>query len=141
MFDGQPLRLLSIGTGYSKRLTFEPFKNCLNSNQNYFWTDSMPSGFGFELRAVPCDTTFKIYVRDQCLGYSSVFRVDYPQYEEKQLMVSSVIILCLNSSFRKPTRSTLPGLSKLRKKNYFAPNLPRNFKIELWVLSLLSLHE
>lgn len=48
----------------------------------------MPSGYGFELRAVHCDTTFKIYVKDQCLGYSSVFRVDYPQYEEKQSLVS-----------------------------------------------------
>lgn len=78
---------MTIGLGYSKRLTFAPDKNCLNSNQNYFWTDSMPSGFGFELRAIHCDNKFKIYVKDRCLGYASVFRVDDPQYEEKELLV------------------------------------------------------
>ncbi|XP_065200264.1 uncharacterized protein LOC135831590 isoform X2 [Planococcus citri] len=87
LFDDRALRLLSIGNGYSKRLTFAPDEKSLNSNQNYFWTDSWPSGFGFELRAVHCNAKFKIYADDRCVGFASVFRADSPQCEEKQVLV------------------------------------------------------
>lgn len=88
LFNGRALRLMNIGAGYSKRLTFAPDKGCLNSNSNYFWTDSHPSGFGFELRAVPCGSEFNIYAEDRCVGHASVFRVDNPQYEKTQTVVS-----------------------------------------------------
>jgi hypothetical protein len=52
MFNGRALQLLSIGRGYSRRLTFEADTNSLNNNSNYFWSDSSPDGFAFELEVV-----------------------------------------------------------------------------------------
>jgi hypothetical protein len=52
VFNGRALQLLSIGRGYSKRLTFEADTNTLNNNSNYFWSDSSPDGFAFELEVV-----------------------------------------------------------------------------------------
>jgi hypothetical protein len=52
VFNGRALQLLSIGRGYSKRLTFEADTNSLNNNSNYFWSDSNPNGFAFELEVV-----------------------------------------------------------------------------------------
>jgi hypothetical protein len=52
LFNGCALRLLSIGRGYSHRLTFEANTNTLNNNSNYFWSDSSPDGFAFELEVV-----------------------------------------------------------------------------------------
>ena len=50
LFEGKPLQLLTIGRGYARRLTFKPAPGCLNDDQNYFWTDSWPNGFGLELQ-------------------------------------------------------------------------------------------
>lgn len=46
IFNGQALRLVSIGMGYAKRLTFEPEANQLNTSENHFWSDSIPCGYG-----------------------------------------------------------------------------------------------
>lgn len=96
LFNGRAIQLMNIGAGYSKRLTFAPDKNCLNSNSNYFWTDSHPSGFGFELRAVHSGAEFKILAEDRCVGQASVFRVDNPQYEKKQIVVSTKLTIIWN---------------------------------------------
>lgn len=89
LLDGETLLLQNIGMGYSKRFTFYPPKNQKNNNTNYFWTDSWPGGFGFELRAIRKDTNFDIYAKNQLIGHASVFRVDEPQREEKQLLIKS----------------------------------------------------
>jgi hypothetical protein len=52
MFNGCALQLLNIGRGYSRRLTFQADPNTLNDNSNYFWSDSRPEGFAFELEVV-----------------------------------------------------------------------------------------
>lgn len=52
VFNGRAVHLLSIGRGYSRRLTFEADTNTLNDNSNYFWSDSSPHGFAFELEVV-----------------------------------------------------------------------------------------
>lgn len=61
LFGGKALTLQSIGRGFARRLTFEPFNSKLNDNDNYFWTDSRPEGFVFEIEAVSVGDKFTIY--------------------------------------------------------------------------------
>ncbi|KAJ8922163.1 hypothetical protein NQ315_004098 [Exocentrus adspersus] len=81
LFDGRALRLLSIGMGYAKRLTFQP--DSLVSPNNYLWSDNHPDGLGLEPRAVHKGMKFIIKAGDQVLGEAQVFRADHPQFEEK----------------------------------------------------------
>lgn len=48
--QGRALRLVSVGMGYGKRITFASDKH--NINDNYFWSDTHPEGYGFALRLV-----------------------------------------------------------------------------------------
>lgn len=61
LFGGKALTLQSIGRGYARRMTFEPVDSTLNNNDNYFWTDSRPEGFVFEIEAVSAGDKFTIY--------------------------------------------------------------------------------
>ncbi|KOB75435.1 Uncharacterized protein OBRU01_04639 [Operophtera brumata] len=61
LFGGKALTLQSIGRGFARRLTFEPLGSTLNDNTNYFWTDSRPEGFVFEIEAVSIGDKFTIY--------------------------------------------------------------------------------
>lgn len=61
LFGGRALTLISIGRGYSRRFTFEANNNCLNENENYFWSDSRPEGFAFELEIVSDGDKFTIF--------------------------------------------------------------------------------
>ncbi|VVC32409.1 Hypothetical protein CINCED_3A007196 [Cinara cedri] len=61
LFDNRALELLSIGRGYSRRLTFEASPGLLNDNENYFWTDSMPSGYAFQVHVVSIGDNFTVY--------------------------------------------------------------------------------
>lgn len=61
LFGGKALTLQSIGRGFARRLTFEPIDSKLNDNSNYFWTDSRPEGFLFEIEAVSVGDKFTIY--------------------------------------------------------------------------------
>ncbi|XP_038209951.1 uncharacterized protein LOC119830857 isoform X2 [Zerene cesonia] len=61
LFDGKALTLQSIGRGFARRLTFEPQGSTLNENTNFFWTDSRPEGFVFEIEAVSVGDKFTIY--------------------------------------------------------------------------------
>ncbi|KAI5710592.1 hypothetical protein M8J76_015003 [Diaphorina citri] len=90
LFNGDALRLVSIGMGYAKRLTFAPSPNCLNNNSNYFWSDSYPDGLGFEPRALHVGMKFNIYAGDQRLGYANVYRADVSQMEEKQELIENL---------------------------------------------------
>lgn len=81
LFDGRTLKLVSIGMGYAKRLTFEP-DSLLHPN-NYLWSDNHPDGLGLEPRAVHKGMRFRIVAGDQELGCATVFRADMPQVEEK----------------------------------------------------------
>ncbi|XP_069947814.1 uncharacterized protein [Cherax quadricarinatus] len=46
LFKGRNLRLLSVGMGYGKRITFASDSHNIN---NYFWSDTHPEGYGFTL--------------------------------------------------------------------------------------------
>ncbi|XP_045773438.1 uncharacterized protein LOC123872884 isoform X1 [Maniola jurtina] len=61
LFGGKALTLESIGRGFARRLTFEPVDSTLNENTNYFWSDSRPEGFVFEIEAVSVGDKFTIY--------------------------------------------------------------------------------
>ncbi|GBP30971.1 hypothetical protein EVAR_81869_1 [Eumeta japonica] len=61
LFGGKALTLQSIGRGFARRLTFEPLDSTLNENDNYFWTDSRPEGFAFEIEAVSVGDKFTVY--------------------------------------------------------------------------------
>ncbi|XP_047511849.1 uncharacterized protein LOC125054161 isoform X1 [Pieris napi] len=61
LFDGKALTLQSIGRGFARRITLEPLDSTLNDNTNYFWTDSRPEGFVFEIEAVSAGDKFTIY--------------------------------------------------------------------------------
>ncbi|XP_072949289.1 uncharacterized protein [Epargyreus clarus] len=61
LFGGKALTLQSIGRGFARRVTFEPHDSTLNENNNYFWTDSRPEGFVFEIEAVSDGDKFTIY--------------------------------------------------------------------------------
>jgi len=60
MFNGRALQLLNIGRGYSRRLTFQADSYTLNNNNNYFWSDSRPEGFAFELEVVSTGDKFTL---------------------------------------------------------------------------------
>ncbi|KRT82893.1 hypothetical protein AMK59_4118 [Oryctes borbonicus] len=80
LFHGQSLKLLSIGMGYAKRLTFES-ESKVNAN-NYLWSDSHPDGLGLEPRAVHKGMRFQFLAENQVLGEANVFRADMPQIEK-----------------------------------------------------------
>lgn len=61
LFGGKALTLQSIGRGFARRITFVPHDSSLNDNNNYFWTDSRPEGFLFELEAVSNGDKFTVY--------------------------------------------------------------------------------
>ncbi|KAJ3663857.1 hypothetical protein Zmor_008078 [Zophobas morio] len=81
LFGGRALKLISIGMGYAKRLTFQP--DSLVHPDNYLWSDNHPDGLGLEIKAVHQNMKFVIKSGDQTLGEASVFRADKPQIEEK----------------------------------------------------------
>lgn len=81
MFGGAALTLQSIGRGYGKRLTFSSDR--LNDNENYFWSDTNPEGYGFSIQAVSPEENFRIISSSgEELGRAQVFRADAPQVEE-----------------------------------------------------------
>ncbi|ENN76149.1 hypothetical protein HUJ04_000027 [Dendroctonus ponderosae] len=81
LFGGRALRLLSIGMGYAKRLTFEP--DTYNNPQNFMWSDNHPDGLGLEPRAVAKGMKFMVKAGGHVIGEATVFRDDNPQFEEK----------------------------------------------------------
>lgn len=86
LFGGRALKLISIGMGYAKRLTFQP--DSLVKPENYFWSDNHPDGVGLEPRAVHNGMKFVVIADDQRMGEATVFRADRPQREERQEFVS-----------------------------------------------------
>ncbi|XP_044728559.1 uncharacterized protein LOC123292094 isoform X2 [Chrysoperla carnea] len=87
LFQGRALKLLSIGRGFARRFTFEADPNCLNNNENYFWSDSRPEGFSFEIEAVsPGDKFTALDANHEAQGTLDVIQNEAPQIE-----ISSVV--------------------------------------------------
>lgn len=87
LFGGAALVLQAIGRGYGKRLTFA--SSNLNSNENYFWSDSHPEGYGFSIQAVVPGDSFRIMSSGEEIGRAQVFRADLPQVEESSTVSSA----------------------------------------------------
>lgn len=87
LFGGRALKLMSIGMGYAKRLTFEP--DSLIEADNFLWSDNHPDGIGLEPRAVHKNMKFIMKAGDTIIGTATVFRVDKPQIEEKMEKVKT----------------------------------------------------
>lgn len=80
LFKGQPLHLQSIGMGYGKRITFASEKR--NGNQNYFWSDNYPSGYGFSIHVINEGEKFTIYDANHlAIGSVEIIEVEEPQFE------------------------------------------------------------
>ncbi|KAI4469874.1 hypothetical protein MML48_1g04818 [Holotrichia oblita] len=83
LFGGRALVLKSIGRGYSRRFTFEADKDCLNNNENYFWSDNSPEGYAFELEAISEGDKFTIFdvVNREAQGTVEIMKVEGNQIE------------------------------------------------------------
>ena len=72
LFQGRGLQLKSIGIGYGKRITFAP--DTLNSNNNYFYSDTNEAGYAFELVAITSGQSFSVCSNelDRPIGQATV---------------------------------------------------------------------
>ncbi|XP_075237149.1 uncharacterized protein LOC142333652 isoform X2 [Lycorma delicatula] len=86
LFKKKALELQSIGRGYSRRLTFKADDGTLNENDNYFWSDSFPSGFAFELEVIGPGEKFTILDANHVpVGTLEVLNCQAPQEEVGQI--------------------------------------------------------
>jgi len=58
LFDDRALQLMNIGRGYGKRITFKG--EMLNSNPNYFYSDTHDAGYGFQLASMEDGDMFTV---------------------------------------------------------------------------------
>lgn len=85
LFKKKALELQSIGRGYSRRLMFKADDGTLNENDNYFWSDSFPSGFTFELEVIGPGEKFTIFDANLVpVGTLEVLNCQAPQEEVGQ---------------------------------------------------------
>ncbi|XP_018008321.1 uncharacterized protein LOC108666024 [Hyalella azteca] len=71
LFNGKALKLVSIGRGYGKRITFE--SDSAICNEHYFYSDTHSAGYGFRLVAVEQGAKFTL--KDGCgnaMGFATV---------------------------------------------------------------------
>ncbi|ODN05800.1 hypothetical protein Ocin01_00893 [Orchesella cincta] len=87
LFNGRALQLLRIGQGYGKRIVFKADEGDKNGNDNYFWSDSRPEGYGFELSVVAPGDKFTVYdAHHNPIGNCEVICNKEPQKEQSHLL-------------------------------------------------------
>ncbi|GFR84282.1 glutamate synthase [NADH], amyloplastic [Elysia marginata] len=85
-WGGKARPLLSIGMGYGRRLTFQDDQH--NNNECYFWSDSEPAGYAFNIHAVDIGQKFLIQGEDDAvLGEGCVEAIHEPQEETSMTAV------------------------------------------------------
>ncbi|KAJ9579007.1 hypothetical protein L9F63_024882, partial [Diploptera punctata] len=88
LFNERALMLQSVGRGYSRRLTFQADTNTLNNNTNYFWSDSRPEGFAFELELVSPGDKFTFHDANHVpAGTLEILKNNAPQEEISQAVL------------------------------------------------------
>ena len=98
LFDGRAKRLESIGLGYGRRLTFQG--ETLNNNENYFWSDSSPEGFAFNIEAVKEDDCFIVTDADsQVVGNAVVEKAYFPQIERDTIVEDNAVVKHVHVKF------------------------------------------
>ena len=66
--------LLSIGKGYGKRITLA--SDSKNFNDNYFYSDTNPSGYGFSLQLLKMGDEFTVYDNSKnAIGEATVVKI------------------------------------------------------------------
>jgi len=76
LFEGNALKLQSIGYGYSRRITFAAGPGQLNKNDNYFYSDSRRYGFAFQPQLVSVGEKYTIYdVSHHPLGHLEIIQI------------------------------------------------------------------
>ncbi|ESO83469.1 hypothetical protein LOTGIDRAFT_236612 [Lottia gigantea] len=109
MFGGEARCLQSIGMGYGKRLTFTG--DTLNDKDCYFWSDSHPEGFAFNIAAVKQNEKFIILNSlMEPIGEAVVNYVNEDQHEESSEVVNGVVT--------KKVRVTLQCSVNFSQKRY-----------------------
>lgn len=97
LFGGRALTLRAIGRGYARRFTFEADPNCLNCNENYFWSDSRPEGFVFELEVVSIGDKFTVFDANYLAqGTMEVVSIEVSYYLSR---CNPIIIMMTNNMF------------------------------------------
>ncbi|XP_073985718.1 uncharacterized protein isoform X2 [Rhodnius prolixus] len=82
LFKRRALELESVGRGYSRRITFKADRGELNDNPHYFWADSRPEGFAFELELVSVGDKFTVFDASRLpVGTLEIARNQVPQEE------------------------------------------------------------
>lgn len=77
LFHEKALTLKSIGRGYARRFTFEAENNCLNNNENFFWSDNRPEGYAFELELISEGDKFTFFdVNGESQGTVEILNVE-----------------------------------------------------------------
>ena len=77
LFGGRALVLKNIGRGYARRFTFEADENCLNNNENYFWSDNRPEGYAFELEMISEGDKFTVFdVHHEAQASMEIMKID-----------------------------------------------------------------
>lgn len=86
LLSGQPLHLQSIGMGYGKRITFASEKR--NGNDNYFWSDNFPTGYGFSIHVISVGEKFTIYDANHlAIGSCEIIEVDVNQFDNSSYLL------------------------------------------------------
>lgn len=87
IFDGKALRLLRVGPGYGKRLSFED--EDILANENFFWSDSNPDGgFAFSIEVLSEGEKFTVFDCDR-QSTGDDLEVLITQVDPKQKILSS----------------------------------------------------
>lgn len=74
VWQGKALELASIGRGYGKRITFESDSCC--HNDNYFYSDTNTSGYGFRLHAIEEGQKFTLRdSADHAVGFCTISQI------------------------------------------------------------------
>ncbi|XP_045198168.2 uncharacterized protein LOC123552517 [Mercenaria mercenaria] len=91
LFDGEARRLETIGLGYGRRMTFQG--DSLNFNDCFFWSDSIPEGFAFNIDALREGDAFTIAdAESQLIGTVEVQKVEFPQIEKDTFIEGNAVV-------------------------------------------------
>lgn len=103
LFNGEAKRLQSIGLGYGRRLTFSGDR--LNFNDCFFWSDSSPSGFAFNVQALREGDVFTITNSQSIpIGEITVESVDHPQVELETRIENDSVVKSVHARFTNTVR-------------------------------------
>lgn len=81
LFNEKALTLKSIGRGYARRFTFEAENNCLNNNDNYFWSDNRPEGYAFELELISEGDKFTFFdINGESQGTVEILSIEVSKF-------------------------------------------------------------